>query len=470
MSTFGKRLASRYALESDELGTGEGSEAEVVIDPVETGETAVAEVAQTDAEVVEETAELESLEDTHESLEAIHFALESAVRDGGLSSQSAVAYGHALTAAARRHGYRKGDTPALESIGGAATAYHGTVALEADVGKMLSDFWAAIWAQLVKVYNSIKGWFIKIMDATPKIKERAVALGNKADNTKGTASEAEVELSLVNDLGIAGKPPTSTQLAEGLGHIKTLSTSLTTTVKESEEPLAKTTAALKALSGGKVDQAAIDAVKVVIDTKLGKYSTPGESDGKAMKADRFGDDITIRSSAEFLGNAATLIKSMNNFDKEGKAVALSKVVKCSGPVIGVYNPDLKAENKQKFAVLTQERVKEISTEIVAACDKITAYKAVWQKRSEQFNAMDKEAKAAVASAKKTAEGDDKSKFIASVKDITSAQTQIWRVWVNFENQIISYLFKTSRALFTYSDKSLGMYKVAEADKGETKPA
>lgn len=464
MSTFGKRLASRYALESEELGTAEGTEAEVVIDPVETGETAVAEVAEADTAVVEETTELESLEDTHESLEAIHFALESAVRDGGLSSQSAVAYGHALTAAARRHGYRKGDTPALESIGGAATAYHGTVALEADVGKMLSDFWAAIWAQVMKVFNSIKGWFIKIMDATPKIKERAVALGKKAANTSGTASETEIELSLVKDLGIADKAPTSAVLDQQLTSITALTSSLSTIVKAGDEPLAKTTEFLKGLTTGKVDEAKLKAVKDSVTEKLGKWSD-GFKTTTPIKPDRFGDDITITSSAEFLGNAAAIVKRLRDADKEGKDNTLGKIVKSSGPTWGVYNPESKAENKQKFPTLTTDQVTSISGAIVKWCDAISAYKAVWQKRSEQFAAMDKEAKAVIASAKKTAEGDDKSKFISSVKDAALAQTQIWRTWTNYESQIISYLFKTSRALFTYSDKSLGLFK-----KEEAKPA
>lgn len=464
MSTFGKRLASRYALESDELGTGEGGEAEVVIDPVETGETAVAEVAEADTAVVEETTELESLEDTHESLEAIHFALESAVRDGGLSSQSAVAYGHALTAAARRHGYRKGDTPALESIGGAATAYHGTVALEADVGKMLSDFWAAIWAQVTKVFNSIKGWFIKIMDATPKIKERAVALGKKAAQIEGTASEAEVELSLIKDLGIAGKPVPLAGIEGALDNVTVLTTHLqTTTGPAASEPLTATAAFLKSLTTGKVDDAAVAKLKAAI--AKGMEGTSSMDPGTIVKADRFGDEITCTGSIELFGNTSVLVKKMRDADKNGKDVGLNKIAKSSGAVVGAFNPDSKAENKQKFPTLTTDAVSKISAEIVVWCDSVTKYKGAWQKRSEQFNAMDKESKAVIASAKKTAEGDDKSKFIASVKDAALAQTQIWRTYTAFESQIISYVFKTSRALFTYSDKSLGLFK-----KEEAKPA
>lgn len=469
MSNFGQRLGARYGLESDELGTGAGEgEAEVVIDGSETVEGEQLEVAEAAEVVAEDNTELEGLEDSHESLEEVQTALESAIRAGGLSAQATQAYGIAISAAARRHGYKKTDTPALESIGGSATALAGTIALEAEVGAMLKQFWAAIWAKIKQVYESITQFFARIMDATPKIKKRAEDLKKAAGKVTTDTPKAEtLEVGVGKVLSLEGAAPGKDKLQAQLKKLDGI-LSLLDASNGQNSVIRAVSDSLGNLADGKVDAAKADAIKTEISTKLAAH---GSDAGKAApKADRFGEDFELTTSGEILGNTAVLFKRLKSADKEGKDRTLTAVAKASGYVVGEYDPEKQSEGKKSFPALLKADIEAVADAIIGFCDKISKYKSLYDVRKKQFGEMDAQGKRVVANASKTAEGDDKSEQISKVKDAVMAQTTIWRNYAHAEGQLISYTFKVCNALFTYADKSLGNLGAKKEEKKGDAPA
>ena len=188
--------------------------------PVDNGEVAVEEeVSAPIVEATEETAEVEAEDigaeqamDSTETLEEVEDAVVAAEADGGLDRQSAVFAHLAMKAAMGKADYdyfvRSSKIPSVESYnGGSSSRQRYTAITREGLGTALRGFWEAIVRQIKKMWAAVKNWYLKVLDAAPRMKARAEALSKKASDITGSATEKNFDMSGLHQLHIAGKAP-----------------------------------------------------------------------------------------------------------------------------------------------------------------------------------------------------------------------------------------------------------------------
>ena len=195
--------------------------------PVDNGEVAVEEeVSAPIVEATEETADVEAEDigaeqamDSTETLEEVEDAVVAAEADGGLDRQSAVFAHLAMKAAMGKADYdyfvRTSKIPSVESYnGGSSSRQRYTAITREGLGTALRGFWEAIVRQIKKMWAAVKNWYLKVLDAAPRMKARAEALAKKAGDITGAASEKSFDMGGLHQLGVGGKAPDPSKAKE----------------------------------------------------------------------------------------------------------------------------------------------------------------------------------------------------------------------------------------------------------------
>ena len=455
--------------------------------PVDNGEVAVEEeVSAPIVEATEETAEVEAEDigaeqamDSHETLEEVEDAVIAAEADGGLDRQSAVFAHLAMKAAMGKADYdyfvRSSKIPSVESYSGGSTSRQRyTTITKEGIGTALRGFWEAIVRQIKKMWAAVKNWYLKVLDAAPRMKARAEALAKKAGDITGSASEKSFDMGGLNQLHISGKAPAP---SDAIKVMKTLA-------KGAEECLGNKTSG----SYDKVfenNERLLEKVKDLknkdvkgsenlsdwyenVDKKGAKdkseelakgYETgfdisKSNVDGSAEK--RFGKDVSVKVSDElFGGRQVAMFKSKIDDDK----FTIVKFARTSGPrFVDAKEKPRDIDSSGNFKTLSSSDIRSLMDELADICDHIITYKKAWDNRDKQFSKMDNAAKKAVDEADK--DKDAHRIKVRLVKDVALGMSATYQLGIRFENQLIQYLLAVGRTTITWVERSLSQYKSA----------
>ena len=483
-----KHLGSALGFEDDDSAVvGEEGEG---LNGSETVEGEMLEVADADAEVSEATTDVDQTEDSIEQLEEIQVALESAAANGGLTRESAVFANLALRAAVGKKAARviMPAMPSFESYSGGASSRRATTLSVEIVGESLRKFWQALVAKIKQLWNKLRGWWKKMTDAAPKIKARAEALAKKSADVSGSAEERTLNLSLSNQLHIAGRTPQPANAVEQLKKLEKSSENfLGSQTKGEMEKIAndfgklvqniEDSKTIKGMKGIKTlkeaygQQAFRTFITTTVDdlTKSAKnYKTGVTALGTASTSDlgkRFGDDGSHTMSAELMGGRAVLVTEPTTALTTSEDFTIQRIVRASA----VRFTDFLAKPKEisgdgEFKTMSSSDVRQICDSISDLMDTIIEYNKTWQAREKMQAEMEKDGNKAISSAEKdTGNSDDNDEenlglHSRVVRDVVGGSMSFLRIGSTFESSYINYCTKVSQALLQWAERSLAQYK------------
>jgi hypothetical protein len=342
----------------------------------------------------------------------------------------------------------------------------------------LRGFWDAIVRQIKKMWAAVKNWYLKVLDAAPRMKSRAEALAKKSSNITGQADSKSFDMGGVTQLSLKGKAPDPSDalkvmklLAKGadssLGD-KTSGSYENTfesyeKVLDSVDKLTDTNvkgveSVSKFYEAGAVKEesksVASSADKLTMNVAAGFDITKGVDGGSK----RFGDDVEVKGTAElFGGRQIVTLKYKKKAGDEG--FSLVRLARSSGVrFVDSKEKPKDVESTGTWKTLSSSDIRSLMDELSDICDHIMTYKKAWENRDKQFNKMDTAAKKAVENADK--DKDASRMRVRIVKDVALGMSSLYQLGIRFENQLIQYLLAVGRTTITWVERSLSQYKSA----------
>lgn len=465
--------------------------------PVDNGEVAVEEeVSAPIVEATEETAEVEAEDigaeqamDSTETLEEVEDAVVAAEADGGLDRQSAVFAHLAMKAAMGKADYdhfvRTSKIPSVESYnGGSSSRQRYTAITREGLVTALRGFWEAIVRQIKKMWAAVKNWYLKVLDAAPRMKARAEALAKKSGDITGSATEKTFDMGGVAQLALDGKAPDPTKATATMKYLSEVSSKMLDSETSGQydkiledfediiehvsdmEPDALKNAGVtdiasfmqgagNAVKGGTASKGITKLVTTIgsfIQANKAIVAKGGGTVDGATK--RFGDDTDVYGGAQIFGQ-----KQMVCLHPKGKAKSLVRLVRGSGfRIVDFKEKPKDVDNSGSWKTLSSSDIRSLMDELSDICDHIMTYKKAWENRDKQFNKMDSTAKKAIANTEK--DKDSGSVKTRIVKDVALGMSALYQSGIRFENQLIQYLLAVGRTTITWVERSLTQYKSA----------
>lgn len=187
----------------DDAGTGTGEGSEVVdaenFEPMteeeqiaqEEADAIAEELPADEAQIDEDTADLDRLVESSDGLESLAVSLQQAIDDGGLSPTAAQFAVHSMEAYFKPLGEDTG-VSSLESFGGFTSRLTASQEALERVKATLKKIWEAIKALAKRVWNWIKEFFRKIFTAVGRLETAVARLKKRLENHDGSfASKIE---------------------------------------------------------------------------------------------------------------------------------------------------------------------------------------------------------------------------------------------------------------------------------------
>lgn len=471
-----RALNIQLGLASDDETPELGGDVEAVAETAAVAEGAV-EVADATDEVVEADQTVDELSEAHENLEEVSEALEEAAANGGISQESA-RFAHLAIKAACGRFYSPAIASALPSVesftGSSSRQRNTTIALES-VGTMLRSFWDAIVRQIKKLWATVKNWYLKVLDAAPRLKKKAESLAKRSSDITGSAEEKTVNLGVMNQLHLNGKAPDITGTKKLIGELSKAAENIlgsktsgtydgifddyedlldkVTNLDDGKFKSIKTVAEFYALDVNKsVDKSIGMKAETVVAGAQSSIGKSGVVDGGAK---RFGDDLDVTGSQELFGGRQVI------YMEPKKSVIDTGTLVRHIRSTGMRFVDFKQKGKDidgsgDFKTLSSADIRSICDEIADICDHVVTYKKSWEARDKQFNKMDSAAKKAVANVEKDKEAN--SVRVKVVKDVAMGMSAAYQLGIRFETQFINYLLAVGRSLIVWVERSIAQYK------------
>lgn len=477
-----------------ELGEGGGGEVTEDLAGTETPEAAIIEVDEASDAVEETEDKIEELENDAESLESIFMAMEGFKRNGGMTKDVALVAQIGIENIIAKYpslSLRGVGQPSIESFGSSGGRLSATVTSCEGIRQLLSDFWAMIMKQVNKLTAYIRNWYLKVLDAAPRLKKRAEAISQKAGNTVGAIDQKKIDISVLKDLSFGGKPIQPGALATQLGKLKdacenilqaktadAYETSMNAYLDIMEKAVegklstegytysievdlvnhdrnARQEAARKAANQGpqlpaeeakKVEKTLSDMINV---SEKGLEAPNASNVTDASK--RFPEGVTVKGTPEIIGNTIIIVKTGKD-PKQIKNYA-------TNTGLSLDKKDLKktVESSGQFETMTTSQVSTVADIVAAICTQVMDYKKSWEGREKQQKRMDSEVKKAIASSEKSTE-ENSSVIAKQVRECGGAVKEIWQKGIQFESNLINFAIKTSRSALTYCERSLSEHK------------
>ena len=458
-------LARHLGLEDEDGSPIKGEEIEVAEDgaPIKGDETVEAEELAVDQASDEANAELDAGDDlveAEQTLESIYKQLVSASEAGrGISEESARFMQLAIegiTIKGHRLSLGKVGIPSCESFGSSNRALSNTNLSMEGVGEVLRRVWTWIKEQVTKIVAKIKNWYKSVLGLAPRLKKRAEAIKKKADGTSGSTDESTVELSVHKQLVIEKKAPTPQEAVTAL---------------EVVADIAKNVLSVGGPVGSKVADAMIDELNSLdsstvtdwneveqglFELSIGRTGAAFFTNGKAVEAGRFGDDVEALGSKPVFGNKAFFAVGKKTI-KITDADSFKKIV--NSTKLGydaLYKKTPETDSTADYKVMTTGNVSDICDSVIDICDYVQDYEKKWQDR-EKYGKKIQEA------AEKAGKRFEKDKQMAAdvtrdLKAIAMATYNVWSMGIRTESNVVGYSMGASRALLTWCERSLSTYK------------
>ena len=487
-----RRLGAFYGLE-------DGDDAAVAVDGGETPiaeevSAPVADVAEASAEVTEQLDTLDEMNEAAEQVGAINDAVVEETQpnaDGEptapISAESAAWVRLALNNAIGKTGLVPAIMPSLESFNGTNGRRSATRVTLEGIGEFLKKIWNAIKTQMQKVWAYVKNWYLKVLDAAPRLKKKAEAISKRTENMTGAPEAKDFDLGVLKALHLKGKAPKESEIT---GSMKIISEILDVALGsktsagyektfESMEKLAQATLDAEGVKGSTagVDgatttvtavlfpaavQSQVKTANEALEGLIGDYSKVAAA--SVTNAKRFGDDLTLASSVELPG---------------GKAVFTTKP---SGEITGLLKTHLLArsyrvkfdnlEEKVKdvdgtgtFKTLSASQVTDICSAVEDICDHIIEYKKAWEKRDKYTVKLKTTMDKIVSSAEKQSAPSDTDESakeqrekVKSVQGVAKGMQHVWSSGTSFETSIINYGLSVSSSTLSWCEASIREFK------------
>lgn len=463
--------------------------------PIDNGEVAVEEeVSAPIVEATEETAEVEAEDigaeqamDSTEVLEEVEDAVVAAEADGGLDRQSAVFAHLAMKAAMGKADYdhfvRSSKIPSVESYnGGSSSRQRYTAITKEGIGTALRGFWEAIVRQIKKMWAAVKNWYLKVLDAAPRMKARAEALSKKSGDITGSPTEKTFDMAGISQLGLDGKAPDPSKANAVMKHLssvsgKTLDTETSGLYDKLFDRFEETIESVSDMESKDFEKAGIDSASKFLDVAVSaRIDNKGFKGTKTMVDDltvmvnafekevganksvdggekRFGKDLTVKGGDQIFGGKQIAVM----MPKERTTIV--KLARNSGfRFIDFKEKPKDVDGTGTWKTLSGSDIRSLMDELVDICDHIMTYKKSWENRDKQFNKMDTAAKKAIANTEK--DKDSSNVKARVVKDVALGMSAVYQIGIRFENQLIQYLLAVGRTTITWVERSLAQYKSA----------
>lgn len=459
-----------------ELGEGGGGEGAEDLSGTESPEAAIIEVDEASDAVEETEDKIEELETDAESLENIYLAMEGFKRNGGMTKDVALVAQIGIENIISKYpslSLRGVGQPSIESFGNSGGRLSATVTSCEGIRQLLSDFWAMIMKQVNKLTAYIRNWYLKVLDAAPRLKKRAEAISQKAGNTVGAIDLKKIDISVLKDLSFGGKAIAPGALATQLGVIKdacaTVLAAKTADAYETgmnaymelmekavEGKLAAEATPAKPAEGDKPEipaqeaktiETAISQLIKTTETGLGTFAAGNVQDSSK----RFPTGVTVTGTPEIIGNTI-IIKKIG-----ASAAQIKNYASNTGFALDKANLKKTVEASGQFDTMTTSQVSTVADVVAEICGQIMDYKKSWEGREKQQKRMDSEVKKAISSSEKSTE-ENSTTIAKQVRECGGAVKDIWAKGVQFESNIINFAIKTSRSALTYCERSLSEHK------------
>ena len=391
-------------------------------------------------ELVEaENNDIEQLVEDHENLEKVAGALEESVADGqaGISEEAAKWARLAVDNIIGKYGLTDEAMPSMENFGGASTRTRATVLTLESVRTIIAEFWKTIWAKIQKLWAYIKNWWLKVVDAAPRLKKSAEALIVRARGLTGVAKEGPIKAGL-SGLLVGGAAP---DMGKEMGRLVTLSAEMMRGNEAQGKTIERLIARVESGAKGEEDaKAAMESYKAFVE-KL-----PHDA------SSRFGANVLAKMSDELPGGKAVVAKVPKDYNAK-----LSQLATEYGANLTTFAEKASEGGKDvEFKVLSSTEIQAVASDVIKLCDAIIDYKKLWSERDALAKKLNDAVKKAEADADKGT-GEGASKDGAVIKDVAQAAAIIWKNEMARASEFINYLIKTGRDALSYGEKSAAQY-------------
>lgn len=418
------------------------------------------EVEEAGGEVATDNEQAEELSADVDTLEGVNEAMESAAANGGLSRDAVIFARLTVDNVRRRWGIEQDPIPSMESFGDVNSRGAATRMSMEGIGETIKAMWVALMAKLRKMWESVKGFAIRVTDAAPKLKARAEAIIKKAGETKGKSKSDKLEgFKKVGELHLSGVAPHPNAFLGALEAAKEVAV-LGLGAKSADTVNAVVDDLLKVM-----DELAKDSTRTIsgvekLPEKLGQYAGAIGANSSIGGAP---EGTSVKGSRELPGGQAVEVIIGQVKSEAGQPISLNAFANTFSVKIRQHGKKTPGEG-EVMTTLAVDEVKKVAGIVVDICKALTDYRNSWKTREAAQKRMDDAVKRAVATVDKKKEGG--AKEAASVKDAAMAVATMWRKTASFDAEVVSYTFRTARATLAYCDKSLNNYGEGEQKAAE----
>lgn len=408
------------------------------------------EIIEDSEEISADNEVIEEMSEATDSLESIYLAMESAQANGGLTPEAAAFAAIGVDSIVRKYNATSEALGiSLESFGDNRVQAT-TVSMEG-VGQAIKDLWDTIVKKFQAMIKKIADFYQKTIAAAPRIKRRAEALRKKARAEKGAPKAKTMKTGLYGSLNIAGSVPSATQLQSA---IKVLHTDITTNASKTDIT-SKAASIFGSFVGAGVGSAGV-ANKMATELKFTGVSgnkLTGSSKG-SVKVANSQSDVALELNRDLPGNKMFFKGTVAGTPRSSAIDALRDFR------IGIYTDndsvktDKTAIRDKEWAVLSTAEIETLCDGVIKNMEAIISQKTQADKKVNDVKIIKKEGDKLIAKI----DGADKAKSQAEASKALNITIDVMRQQNQGEAQVLSYSYRTSKAILAYCARSLSQYK------------
>lgn len=506
-SNIARRLGAFYGIEDGDETTNTEVGEQPIADEVS---APVADVAEAAAEVAEEEEALADLTTDAEQTEDLQGAVEVATNyaEEAMSAESAAWVRLALHQITGKYGITSDVMPSLEAFGGTSGRRAATRATLEGISDFLKKIWNAIKAQIQKVWAYMKNWYLKVLDAAPRLKKKAEAVSKRSENLTGSPESKDVSGSL-KQLHIAGKAPSGGDLAakfkliseqtkaslgdKTAGSYEKLFEKYENQINEMANDDLKNFGAGRSNKTADISRESIGSYVMSLEVnandrlaaagdeisrlnglnaeqkkkldELAAFQAKVLAEQEALKAasraapGQFGDEASGEASPELPGGKA--VWTISPKDKENAEFKV-RVRNTYMKFTDFLQKPKEVDSTGDFKTFSSSDIQSICDSIMEICDHIIDYKKAWEKRDKYTAKMKSAVDKAINNADKEKPGDGEEAAVklkrSLITELAKGLQKVWSSGSSFESALINYGISVSRAALSVCEASIAQYK------------
>lgn len=440
-----RRFAGRnIGLENEVVDQDIAEDLVQVEDGVDNLETELLEVQDSAKEGEERADAVEVAEDVIEELEEDVEVAQASLESGGLDKFAAAILMNSVNSKLATIGMAPvASFPAQESFGSASSRLGSTQIAIESITERVKAAWDAVIAAIKKAVNWVKGHFQSVFGAFERMKKRAAAVQDKADNVTGQAKERNFENDRVyNALSI------NRQVGGNFAHFKGTFEALRALLDAPAKQVADVRRAVE-----QVEKLNDDAKGFSVDiAKLVDIVTAGQAKDQIKSKENNVDGAEGKQSAELLGGVAVFAYTSEESTSRNRVR------------LGKSNPRAEKVEGKRLNTLSAADAAQIAQQIEILCDvAIGSRKSLDELASEKAKLVDKAEKLSKKDTTVTdKEGNTDVNATAekrnNLRSLRADVMAVNRLVADFPAAVSTYFLNVSKSALDYAELSLKQYK------------